>query len=92
MVLTKGKVHPRTGQNVLQKCHILVYLENNKESKKVVKPTPAKKKSNFGCGSTTQKQQMSLLTVLLNSTQDHPLRITLTSALHTGEVCSRKYK
>jgi len=44
MVLTKGKVHPRTGQNVLQKCHILVYLENNKESKKVVKPTPAKKK------------------------------------------------
>jgi hypothetical protein len=69
-----------------------IYVQETINNQKVVKPTPAKKKSNFGCDSTTQKQQMSLLTVLLNSTQDHPLRIMLPSALHTGEVCSRKYK
>ena len=40
--------------------------------------------------STTQRQQMLVLTVLCNSTQDRPLNVTLSSALHTGESLERK--
>jgi len=40
--------------------------------------------------SATQQQQMSVLTVLRNSTQDHPISVTLTSALRTGESLERK--